>query len=46
VPLAEAYTTTMYLLAGLLVIGLISNSLVRPVDARHYAPEEPVPDVV
>jgi hypothetical protein len=28
---AEAYNTTMYVLAGLLVIGFICNLLVRPV---------------
>jgi MFS family permease len=31
VPVAEAYNTTMYVLAGLLVIGFICNLLVRPV---------------
>jgi MFS family permease len=30
VPNAEAYTTTMYIMAGLLVIGLICNLCVRP----------------
>jgi MFS family permease len=33
---AEAYTVTMYLMAGLLVVGLVCDLLVRPVDSRHY----------
>ncbi|MGE0606583.1 MAG: OFA family MFS transporter [Pirellulales bacterium] len=36
VPKAEAYSSTMYLMAGLLMIGLIANLLVRPVDSRHH----------
>jgi MFS family permease len=32
---ADAYTTTMHIMAGLLVVGLICNLLVRPVDERH-----------
>src|SRR5215469_9312613 len=33
---AQVYTITMYILAGLLVLGLICNSLVRPVDIKHF----------
>jgi MFS family permease len=33
---ADAYTVTMHLMAGLLLIGLICDFLVRPVAARHY----------
>jgi MFS family permease len=33
---AEAYNTTLYIMAGLLVVGLICNSLVRPVAARFH----------
>jgi MFS family permease len=34
---AEAYNTTMYLMAALLLVGLVCNLLVRPVDTRfHY----------
>jgi MFS family permease len=33
---ADAYTVTMYLMAGLLVIGFVCNLLVRPVDAKHH----------
>ena len=33
---ANAYSVTMYLMAGLLVVGFISNYLVTPVDASHH----------
>jgi MFS family permease len=36
VPKADAYNNTMYVLAGLLVIGLIANSLVKAVDKKHH----------
>jgi MFS family permease len=36
VPRAEAYNATMYLMSGLLLLGLIANLLVRPVHARHH----------
>jgi len=36
VPKAEAYNGTMYLMAGLLMIGLIANLSVRPVNSRHH----------
>ncbi len=36
VPGAHAYDFTMYLMAGLLLIGFICNISVRPVSARHY----------
>jgi MFS family permease len=36
---AELYAPTMYLMAGLLVIGLICNLSVRPVDERFYFQE-------
>jgi MFS family permease len=36
VPPAEAYNFTMYLMAGLLGVGLVANLVVRPVDPRHY----------
>jgi MFS family permease len=32
---ADAYTVTMHIMAGLLVIGFVCNLLVRPVDARN-----------
>ena len=33
---AQAYNVTMYVMAALLVIGLVCNALIRPVDASHY----------
>ncbi|WP_020180399.1 OFA family MFS transporter [Methylopila sp. M107] len=39
-PQAQAYNQTMYILAGLLVLGMICNLLVRPVAARHHMAEE------
>ena len=36
VPNAQAYNTTMYILAGLLVVGFLCNLLVRPVAERHF----------
>ncbi|MBP2831013.1 OFA family MFS transporter [Aquimarina sp. U1-2] len=35
-PKAEAYSTTMYILAGLLVIGLVCNLLVKPVHEKYH----------
>lgn len=36
VPKTQAYNTTMYIMAGLLVIGFICNFLVKAVDARFH----------
>jgi MFS family permease len=36
VPKAGAYSTTMYIMAGLLIIGAICNFLVKPVDERFH----------
>jgi MFS family permease len=36
VPKAEAYNTTMYIMAGLLVIGFICNFFVKAVDTRFH----------
>jgi MFS family permease len=33
---ADAYTVTMYLMAGLLLIAFVCNLFVRPVDPRHH----------
>jgi Major Facilitator Superfamily len=46
VPKAQAYNVTMYIMAGLLVIGFICNLLVKAVDARyHMQPDrDSVPD--
>ena len=40
-PKAEAYNSTMFLMAGLLMIGLIANLLVRPVDPKYHRPSIP-----
>lgn len=41
VPAAQVYNTTMYILAGLLVIGLVCNLLIRPVNPKYFmSPEE------
>jgi MFS family permease len=37
---AQVYSVTMFILAGLLAIGLVCNWLVKPVDARHYMTAE------
>jgi len=36
VPKAQAYNTTMYIMAGLLVVGFVCNALVRAVNARYH----------
>jgi len=33
---AEAYSMTLYIMAGLLLLGVISNALVSPVDQKHH----------
>jgi MFS family permease len=38
-PTPSLYNTTMYLMAGLLAIALISNALMRPVDRGHLMSE-------
>jgi MFS family permease len=40
VPRAEAYTVTMYILAGLLVLGFVCNWLVKSVAEQHYMSDE------
>jgi MFS family permease len=39
-PTSTLYNTTMYVMAGLLFIALLSNALMRPVDPKHYMTEE------
>src|SRR5690606_22570124 len=36
VPKAQAYNTTMYIMAGLLVLGFICNYFVKAVHARYH----------
>lgn len=33
---SQAYNGTFYLMCGLLMVGLVANLLVRPVDAKHH----------
>ena len=40
VPKADAYNLTMYLMAGLLVIGFFCNLLIKSVHERHHMPAE------
>jgi MFS family permease len=40
VPKALAYDNTMYILAGLLLVGFLCNLLVRPVAGHHYMSAE------
>ncbi|MEF3080865.1 OFA family MFS transporter [Luteimonas sp. SMYT11W] len=40
-PPSQVYNTTMYILAGMLVLGLICNLLVRPVNPKYFmSPQE------
>ena len=39
VPKEQAYNGTMYLMAGLLLVGLVCNLLVREVDPKHHHKE-------
>jgi hypothetical protein len=36
VPLADAYSTVLYVMVGLLMVGLVANSLVRPVNSKYW----------
>jgi len=42
VPAGDAYTVTMYIMAGLLLLGFLCNLAIRPVNARHYMQEDAV----
>ena len=37
---AQAYDITMYLLAGLIVIGMLCNLMVRPIADKHFMTED------
>ncbi len=39
-PTPNLYNLTMYLMAGLLAIALVSNALMRPVHSKHHMDEE------
>jgi hypothetical protein len=36
IPKAEAYNGTFFLMCAFLLVGLVANLLVRPVDERHH----------
>ncbi len=40
VPPAQAYTTTMYIMAGLLIVGFLCNLMIKPVAKHHHMPKE------
>jgi MFS family permease len=40
IPPEQAYNTTLYILAGMLVLGLLCNLLIRPVADRHFMTDE------
>ena len=42
---ADAYTTTMHIMAVLLLVGFICNLLVRPVHESHFAMSDAVAGV-
>jgi MFS family permease len=44
VPRQQVYDFTMYILAGLLLIGLIANALVRPLPRRWFESREEIPN--
>src|ERR1700691_4252044 len=46
VPKAQAYNVTMYIMAGLLVVGFIANFMIQAVDDRHHMEPETVDDLV
>jgi MFS family permease len=46
VPKAQAYNVTMYIMAGLLIVGFIANFLIQAVDDRHHMDLETTDDVV
>jgi len=50
VPVTNAYSTVLYLMSGLLFLGLICNALIRPVSESAYtaeaAPAGPAPDTL
>jgi MFS family permease len=36
VPLADSYSTVLYVMVGLLIVGLIANAAVRPVNSKYW----------
>ena len=42
VPRDQLYNTTMYILCGMLIIGLICNYMIKPVDSKWYMSQDEV----
>ncbi|HEX7284903.1 MAG TPA: OFA family MFS transporter [Candidatus Angelobacter sp.] len=42
VPLTDAYSTVLYVMVALLIVGLIANSLVRPVNPKYWHKAETI----
>jgi MFS family permease len=42
VPADQAYSVTMYVLAGMLLLGLLCNLMIRPIDPKHHMTSEQV----
>jgi MFS family permease len=42
VPAHQAYNVTMYVLAGMLLLGLLCNLLMRPVNPKHHMTEDQI----
>ena len=40
-PLAVAYSTVLYVMAAILVVGLVANLLIRPVNQDHFGGASP-----
>jgi len=40
VPRAQVYNITMYVLAGILVLGFLCNLAIRPIQAKHFMTDE------
>jgi len=40
VPLADAYSTVLYVMVGLLIVGLLANAAVRPVNSKYWYESE------
>ena len=41
-PREQVYNQTMYILVGMLVVGLIANLLIRPVAEKHFMTEQEI----
>jgi MFS family permease len=39
VPHSEVYNLSMYIMAGLLLLGLVCNALIKPIDDKHFMSE-------